>query len=138
MKHQYKLQVVNLQEEIEFLENQVANLANDAVSHQSSQQATSEPDYWFQFSSQRDPMDAQYCLNQQPLHHPSNAAVNATSTLMLDNDEMNAQLPPLYMLDNQSSSYCHSATSPDALERILSMGMQQEILPTDPWFGNAT
>ncbi|XP_010256834.1 PREDICTED: LOB domain-containing protein 29-like [Nelumbo nucifera] len=130
-------QVAHLKEEIEFLGNQVACLANDAtpVSRPSCQaQTTTETANWFQVSSQRDTMDVQYGLNHQPLfdHNLSHAvkASTTTGTVEIINSEMNAQLPPLYMLDNQNL-YCHTTTiSPNGLERLSIMGVQQEILPS--------
>ncbi|XP_042476232.1 LOB domain-containing protein 33-like [Macadamia integrifolia] len=115
-------QVANLQEQMEFLEYQVANFTN-GLSHQSSQ-ATNETDNWFPIYSQVDAIGTQHSLYQQP-HQPSHTS-NTTGNVLLAS-EMNARYPPIYTPEYQYS-YCYSYNEPNSVGRFY-MEMEQEILP---------
>ncbi|XP_043703029.1 LOB domain-containing protein 33-like [Telopea speciosissima] len=116
-------QVANLQEEIEFLESQVANFIN-GLSHESSQ-ATNETDNWFPLSSQVDAIDGKDSLHQQP-HQPSHTS-NINGNVLIAS-EMNARYSPVYTQEYQYS-YCNSTNEPNSLGRDH-MEMKQEILPS--------
>ncbi|KAJ4978002.1 hypothetical protein NE237_008782 [Protea cynaroides] len=108
-------QVVNIQEEIEFLESQQENFIINGLRHQSSP-ATN----WFPLSSQLDTTDRQHSLHLQP-HLPSQ-----TGNVLLAS-EINTRHPPVYTPEYQTS-YCNSTNEPNSSVRLY-MEMEQQILP---------
>ncbi|XP_055959871.1 LOB domain-containing protein 29-like [Mercurialis annua] len=107
-------QIAGLQEEIEFLGHQIANLTVGIASHGSSQTAmNSNSD--IQVSSLQDAMIAEYYQNNISAYTAENQAFD---------NQMNIELPPLYELEDQVP-FCDF--SPNSLDSLLAS--DQEIFP---------
>ncbi|KAG6670141.1 LOB domain-containing protein 33-like [Carya illinoinensis] len=115
-------QVANLQEEIDIIGNQMANVAVGVSSCGSSQVNTSPYD-GLQFSSQHDDKHTQYYQNQQGglFSYTGSSTANHASF----DSQMDIQLPPLYGWESQN---LFDDSVPTILESLI-----EEISEETPW-----
>lgn len=133
------LQVANLQEEIEILGTQMANLGmlswgGSTVTHN---QFASNVGSQF---PQDDPMNLQFYQDQQDLIFPYAAGIapdaqDAENSLLNSVSDNDSQLPPLYGGEGQDQFY--DDADPIILERLFD-GVDHEILTLYPWLNNGT
>lgn len=119
------MQITSLQEEIEILGHQMANLSVGIVSRGSSQ-TTSNPNCEIQNYSLQDAINMQYYQNQPAA--PLNVSGYASGNQAF-NSQMNAELPPIYEWEDQNP-FCES--HPYTLDRLLE-GADQEVFPYCSW-----
>ncbi|KAJ9160152.1 hypothetical protein P3X46_025582 [Hevea brasiliensis] len=105
-------QIASLQEEIEILGHQMANLTVGIASHGSSQ-TTSNPNCEKQICSFQDAINMQYYQNL-PVEQVNNSGY-ATGNQSF-NSQVNVQLPSLYEWEDQNP-FCES--HPNPLDRLL-------------------
>lgn len=134
------LQVANLQEEIEILGSQMANLGllSWGGSTATDNQYTSNTGSHF---LQSDSMNLQLYQDQHdPMFPcPSNAPDTQDVGDLVLNDVSNNgyHLPPLYGGEGQDLFCDDTETDPSILERLFD-GVDHEILALYPWLNNAT
>ncbi|XP_057475168.1 LOB domain-containing protein 33-like [Actinidia eriantha] len=108
-------EVAYLQEEIETIENQMANLAADASSFGSSQS-----------TSQHDDMNVQAYLSAETLLFPHEVNASANHAVYT---QMNTQLPTVFELEDQTSVVSSNSIP---LGRLFE-GIDQQIFASYPW-----
>lgn len=125
------MQVANLQEEIENLGTQMANLGVGVPSWRNSFVPDNSCDSGPHFS-ENDAMDMQFYLNhlQDPLLPQAEAAT--TTNLQTLESSMNEQFPPFYGWEDQNP-FCDNC--PILLERLFE-GVDREVFSSCPWLNS--
>lgn len=125
------MQVANLQEEIENLGTQMANLGVGVSSWRNSFVPDNSCDSGPHFS-ENDAMDMQFYLNhlQDPLLPQAEAAT--TTNLQTLESSMNEQFPPFYGWEDQNP-FCDNC--PILLERLFE-GVDREVFSSCPWLNS--